>query len=193
MDEPYPFGITDVTPLINKLRASGAQAVFPVSYFNDSLFIIRTMRQQRSTIPLIGGAAGYVIPDFEKGLGEFAEGVLSINTSNYDLAPELTDPFRKRFGDFMEHDAIEYAVALDLVLQAIERAKSAKPRAVTEALHGARFESGWTKAMPGGAVQFDQTGLNTVSVPIMVQWRKKELVTVWPKDVAKASPVWHSQ
>jgi hypothetical protein len=67
--------------------------------------------------------------------------VLSINTSNYDLAPALTDPFRKRFGDFMEHDAIEYAVALDLVLQAIERAKSAKPRAVTEALHGARFES----------------------------------------------------
>jgi hypothetical protein len=32
------------------------------------------------------------------------------------------------------------------------------------------------------------------SVPIMVQWRKKELVTVWPKDVAKASPVWlHSR
>jgi branched-chain amino acid transport system substrate-binding protein len=193
MDEPYPFGITDTAPLINKLRASGAQVVFPVSYFNDSLFIIRTMRQQRSTIPVIGGAAGYVIPDFEKGLGEFAEGVLSINTSNYDLAPALTDRFRKRFGDFMEHDAIDHAVALDVLVQAIERAKSAKPRAVTEALHGARFESGWTKAMPGGAVQFDQTGLNTLSVPIMVQWRNKELVTVWPKDVAKASPVWHSQ
>jgi hypothetical protein len=57
---------------------------------------------------------------------------------------------------------------------------------------GARFEGGWTKAMPGGAVQFDQTGLNTLSVPIMVQWRNKELVTVWPKAVAQASPVWHS-
>jgi branched-chain amino acid transport system substrate-binding protein len=193
MDEPYAFGITDVTPLINKLRASGAQVVFPVSYFNDSLFIIRAMRQQRITIPAIGGAGGYIIPDFEKGLGEFAEDVLSISPSNYDLAPALTDPFRKRFGYFMEHNAIEYGVALDLLLQAIERAKSAKPRAVTEVLHAARFESGWTKAMPGGAVQFDQTGLNTLSVPIMVQWRKKELVTVWPKDVAKASPVWHSQ
>jgi branched-chain amino acid transport system substrate-binding protein len=37
--------------------------------------------------------------------------------------------------------------------------------------------------MPSGVVQFDQTGLNTLSVPIMVQWRNKELVTVWPKDV----------
>jgi hypothetical protein len=61
------------------------------------------------------------------------------------------------------------------------------------ALHGGHFEGGWTKAMPGAAVQFDQTGLNTLSIPIMVQWRKKELVTLWPKDFAKASAVWHSQ
>jgi branched-chain amino acid transport system substrate-binding protein len=172
------------------LRASDAQAVFPLSYLNDSLFIIRTMRQQRITIPAIGGAAGYIIPDFEKGLGEFAEGVLSISPTNYDLAPALTDPFRKRFGYFMVHEAIESAVALYVLVQAIERAKSAKPKAVTEALHGGRFEGGWTKAMPGAAVQFDQTGLNTLLVPIMVQWRKKELVTVWPKGVARAAPVW---
>ena len=190
MDEPYPLGIADATPLIDKLRASGAQAVFPLSYLNDSLFIIRTMRQQRITIPAIGGAAGYIIPDFEKGLGEFAEGVLSISPTNYDLAPALTDPFRKRFGYFMVHEAIESAVALYVLVQAIERAKSAKPKAVTEALHGGRFEDGWTKAMPGGAVQFDQTGLNTLLVPIMVQWRNKELVTVWPKGVARAAPVW---
>jgi branched-chain amino acid transport system substrate-binding protein len=193
MDEPYPLGITDARPLIDKLQASGAQAAFPLSYLNDSLFIVRAMRQRRITMPVIGGAAGYIIPDFEKGLGEFAEDVLSISPTNYDLAPALTDPFRKRFGFFMVHEAIESAVTLDVLVQAIERAKSAKPKAVTEALHGARFEGGWTKALPGGAVQFDQTGLNTLLVPIMVQWRKQELVTVWPKDIAKAPPVWHSQ
>ena len=176
MDEAYPLGITDANPLIN---------------LNDSLFIIRAMRQQHMTIPAIGGAAGYIIPDFEKGLGEFAEAVLSISPTNYDLAPALTDPFRKRFGYFMVHEAIEHAVTLDVVVQAIERAKSAKPKAVTKALHGGRFDGGWTKAMPGGAVQFDQTGLNTLAVPIMVQWRSKELVTVWPRDVARASPRWH--
>src|SRR5262245_31487977 len=193
MDESYPLGINDATRLIDKLRASGAQAVFPLSYLNDSLFIIRAMRQEGITVPVIGGSAGYVIPDFEKALGEFAEAVFSISPTNYDLAPALTDKFRKRFGYFMAHEAIEQAVALDVLVQAIERAKSPKPKAVTEALRGARFDGGWTKASPGGAVQFDQTGLNTLSVPIMVQWRKKELVTVWPKDFAKASAVWHSQ
>jgi hypothetical protein len=58
------------------------------------------------TIPAIGGAAGYVIPDFEKGLGEFAEDVLSISPTNYDLAPALTDLFRKRFGYFMVHEPV---------------------------------------------------------------------------------------
>jgi branched-chain amino acid transport system substrate-binding protein len=192
MDEAYPHGISNAMPLINKLRSSGAQALFPVSYLNDSLFIIRTLRQQQITIPVIGGSGGYVVPDFEKGLGDFAEDVLSISPTNYDLAPELTDRFRKRFGYFMVQEAIEHAVTLDVLVQAIERAKSARPQAVTEALHGARFEGGWTKAMPGGAVQFDQTGLNTLSTPIMVQWRSKELVTVWPKDVAQASSAWHA-
>ena len=55
MDEAYPLGITDVTPLINKLRASNAQIVFPVSYLNDSLLIVRGLRQQRINIPTKNG------------------------------------------------------------------------------------------------------------------------------------------
>jgi branched-chain amino acid transport system substrate-binding protein len=190
MDEAYPLGITDVTPLINKLRASEAQAVFPISYLNDSLQIIRSMRQQKITIAAVGGAAGYVIPDFEKALGEYAEGVLSVNTSNYDLMPELTERFRKRFGYFMVHEALEHAVALDVLAQALSLAKTAEPGALRNALKSTRFDKGWVKAMTGGAVAFDSTGLNTLAVPVMVQWRSKDLVTVWPNGLAKAKAVW---
>jgi branched-chain amino acid transport system substrate-binding protein len=192
MDDAYPLGITDTTPLVNKLRGSGPQAVFPVSYLNDSLLIIRAMRQQKLTIPAIGGAAGYVIPDFEKGLGEFSENVLSINTSNYDLAPDLTERFRKRFGYFMVHEALEHAVCLEVLVQAIKKAKSAKAEDVAGALRGGKFTGGWINGMTGGAVQFDKTGLNALSVPLMLQWRAKDIVTVWPKDVAKSTPVWRT-
>ena len=44
--------------------------------------------------------------------------------------------------------------------------------------------------MTGDAVHFDETGLNKLSVPVMVQWRNKELVTVWPKEVAKGQALW---
>jgi branched-chain amino acid transport system substrate-binding protein len=92
----------------------------------------------------------------------------------------------------MVHEALEHAVCLDVLVQAIEKAKSAKAQDVVAALRGAKFAGGWTKAMPGGAVEFDQTGLNTLSVPIMVQWRNKELVTVWPRDIAKGAAKWQS-
>ena len=189
LDEAYPLGISDVTPMINKLRASGAEMVFPVSYLNDSLLIIRTMRQQRIDMPIVGGAAGYVIPDFAKALGEYAEGILSIAPANYDLAPEFTERYRKRFGAFMVHEALEHAVCMDVLAQALEKGKSTKPEVLREVLSSTHFTEGWAKAMSGGSVKFDATGLNTLAQPVLVQWRKNELVTVFPKALAKANVV----
>ena len=48
--------------------------------------------------------------------------------------------------------------ALDVLVQAIETAKSAQPDALRKALHGTKFDAGWTKTMTGGAVQFDRPG-----------------------------------
>ncbi|SMF65520.1 amino acid/amide ABC transporter substrate-binding protein, HAAT family [Tistlia consotensis] len=190
MDEAYPHGITDVTPLINKLRGSGAQMVFPVSYLNDSLLIIRTMRQQGLTIPAIGGAAGYVIPDFHKGLGELAEGVLSIAPANWDLAPDYTDRFRERFGYFMVHEALEHAVCMGVLREALEKSASRDPQAVREALATGTHNEGWSSVMTGDGVRFDETGLNANAFPVMVQWRDGELRTVHPAKVAKIEPIW---
>jgi len=180
LDEGYPLGITDATPLVAKLRASGAQAVFPVSYLNDSLLIIRSMRQQGLDVPAVGGAAGYVIPDFQRGLGAFAQGVLSIAPSNYDLAPDYTERFRKRFGYFMVHEALEHAVMMDTLARAMDVAGSATPAAIRDALHATTFAEGWAKAMTGGQVRYDAAGLNIHAAPVMVQWSGTELATVWP-------------
>src|SRR5690606_2781283 len=167
MDDAYPLGITDVTPLITKLRGSGAQMVFPVSYLNDSLLIIRTMRQQQIDIPAIGGAAGYVIPDFVKGLGDFSNDVLSVSPANYDRVPEMTNRFRERYGYFMVHEALEHAVCLGVLAEAMDIAKSADPAKVRDTLHKERFDKGWPTAMTG-AVKFDETGRHTLAKPGMV-------------------------
>jgi branched-chain amino acid transport system substrate-binding protein len=185
MDEAYPLGITDVTPLINKLRASRAQMVFPVSYLNDSLLIVRALRQQRINMPIVGGSAGYVIPDFAQALGEYSDGVLSICSANYDLDTEATERYRKRYKAFMVHEAQEHAVAMDVLIQAINGAKSAKPEDISTALRSTTFTQGWAKTMTNGQVKFDETGLNVFAEPVMVQWQNKELVTVWPQKFAK--------
>lgn len=192
MDEAYPLGITDVSPLINQLRRTEAQAVFPVSYLNDSLLIIRNMRQQGINLPTIGGAAGYIIPDFRNGLGELADDVLSISPAAYDQAPEFTERFRERFGYFMVHEAQEHAACMGVLASALEKAGNADPRQLRDVIASETFDEGWATVMSGGKIKFDETGLNIHAVPMMVQWRGDELVTVAPADYAKAEAVWHS-
>ena len=83
-------------------------------------------------------------------------------------------------------------MCLEVLVQSVKKEKSAKAEDVAAALRGAKFTGGWINGMTGGAVQFDQSGLNVLSVPLMVQWRAKDIVTVWPKDIAKSTPVWRS-
>lgn len=192
MDEAYPLGITDVSPLINQLRRSDAQVVFPVSYLNDSLLIVRSMRQQGITIPTIGGAAGYIIPDFRDGLGEMADNVLSISPAAYDQAPDYSERFRERFGYFMVHEAQEHAACMGCLHAALEAAGSADSSAIREQLQTGVFDEGWATVMTGGKVEFDDAGRNIHASPLMVQWRDGELVTVYPKEFAKGDVVWNS-
>lgn len=193
MDEAYPLGITDVSPLVNKLRASGAQMAFPVSYLNDSLLIIRALRQQKIDIPVIGGAAGYIIPDFRKGLGEYADDVLSVAASSGDLLPDVAAKYEAKYGTFMTHEALIHAAALDAVVQAMEKAKSSDPQKVRDALASLDYCEGFARAVPGGCIKFDSTGLNVSSFPVMVQWRGNVPVTVYPPKAAKGKPVWRGK
>lgn len=190
VDEAYPAGIIDATPLINKLRGSGAQIVFPVSYLNDSILIIRTMRLQNIQIPTVGGAAGYVIPDFRTGLGQYTEGVLSVSTASHDMAPAITGQYKAKYGSFAPHDAILYAAAAEALFLAIDMAGSAEPAKVREALTKIKNCDNFAKASPAGCTSFDQSGSAVGAIPVMVQWRGDDLVTVYPPQVAKSKVVW---
>ena len=54
-----------------------------------------------------------------------------------------------------------------------------------QAMRSQTFKDGWAKTMTNGQIKFDESGLNTYAEPVMVQWQKKELVTVWPSKYAK--------
>jgi len=190
LDEAYPLGITDATPLVNKVRVSQADMVFPVSYLNDSMLIIRTMRQQNVTAPMIGGAAGYIIPDFKAALGEYAEGVLSVSTAADDYVPEMREKYEAKHGTIMPHDALLYAAGAEALFLAIDKAGSAAPAKVREALTEIKHCENFAKASPSGCIEFDETGLNAGTFPIMVQWRGDQLVTVYPLEIATQKVLW---
>ncbi|KCB23569.1 ABC transporter substrate-binding protein [Bordetella hinzii] len=190
IDDGYPLGITDVAPLVNKLRRSEAQVVFPVSYFNDGLLIIRTMRQQRINMPVIGGAAGYIVPDFQKGLGEYAEDVFSIAPANYDAVPDIASRYKAKYGMFMAHESLMYGAALQHMVAAVQQAKSTDPDKIRNAVAALKKCDGFSAGIPGGCTAFDDKGLTSTAYPIFVQWRGADLVTVFPESAAKAPARW---
>jgi branched-chain amino acid transport system substrate-binding protein len=193
LDESYPLNLTDAAPLVNKLRASGAELVFPVSYFNDALLIIRTMRQQKLDLPIVGGAAGYIIPDFKKALGEFAENVYSIAPANYDAIPALEERYKAKYGTFMAHESLMYGAAFQHMVKAIDEAKSRDPEKIRDAIAKLKKCDGFAAGLPGGCTAFDANGLTSVAFPVFVQWRGDDIVTVYPPEVAKAHAIWQGK
>src|SRR5689334_18122139 len=88
MFEPYSAGFADAGPLLNKVKASGADMLFSVSYLNDLILIVRTVKQVGLDIAINGGSGGFVVPDFYKNVGKLAEGLLGVAHWNHDVSPD---------------------------------------------------------------------------------------------------------
>ena len=190
LNEGYPSGINDVTSIIQKVKMADPDLVFPVSYFTDAVLIIRSMRQSGLNIPVFGGAAGYVIPEFKDALGEYTDGTLSINTSNYDHYGKWGDAYRKKVGKFMPHEAFEHLVCLYVLVEAVNQAKTDDAEKLGPALHKINMTDMPAAGLPGGGVRFDENGLNVMAFPITAQWQKGEMVSVYPESYAKGKAFW---
>src|SRR5260370_19381029 len=108
MFEPYSAGLTDAGPLINKVKASGANMLFPVSYLNDLILIIRAIKQNGLQIAINGGSGGFVIPHFYQNVRSVAEGLLGVAPWNHGVnadAQRVNEVYKKRYCEFL----FEYA------------------------------------------------------------------------------------
>src|SRR5260221_3604197 len=93
---------------MNEAKASGANARFSVSYLNDLILIIRTIKQVGLNVAINGGSGGFVIPDFYKNVGKLADGLQGVAHWNHDMdahAKKVNDGYKKRTGQFL----FEYA------------------------------------------------------------------------------------
>jgi len=189
MFEPYSAGFADASPLINKVRASGASMLFAVSYLTDLVLIVRTMKQMGVNIPINGGSGGFIIPDFYKNVGKDAEGLVGVAHWNHDMnadAKTVDAAYQKQYGDFIFESQGSLVAQTFMIADALERAASPDPQKVRDALASLDVSKGYAAMAPGGKVKFDQNGKNVYGHPLGVQWQKGNLVTVFPKGEARA-------
>jgi len=187
--EPYSAGFADAGPLINKVKASGADMVFSVSYLNDLILIVRTIKQVGLKIALNGGSGGFVIPDFYKSVGELAEGLLGVAHWNHDSdanAQKVNAEYKKRHGEFLFEYAGGLVAQTFMIADALERAGSTDPQKVRDALSALDVSQGYAAMGPGGKVKFDADGKNIYAHPVGVQWQHADLASVFPKEDARS-------
>ncbi|MGH7118359.1 MAG: ABC transporter substrate-binding protein [Acetobacteraceae bacterium] len=187
--EPYSANFTDAGPLITKVKASGANMLFPVSYLNDLILIIRTIKQAGLKIAINGGSGGFVIPDFYKTVGTLADGLLGVAHWNHDIdanAERVNAVYKKRYGEFLFEYAGGLVAQTFMIADALERAGSADPQKVRNALASLDVSEGYAAMCPGGKVKFGPDGKNVYAHPLGVQWQHGDLATVFPKGDARA-------
>src|SRR5262252_8486587 len=187
--EPYSAGFTDASPLINKVKASGANALFSVSYLNDLILIVRTIKQVGLNVAINGGSGGFVIPDFYKNVGKLADGLLGVAHWNHDVSPDaqaVNAEYQSRYGGFLFEYAGGLVAQTFMIADALERAASVDPQKVRDALATLDVSEGYAAMCPGGRVKFGPDGKNIYAHPVGVQWQRGDLATVFPKEDARA-------
>lgn len=194
--ESYPFDIPDAGPLVTRVARSEAEILFPVSYLQDAILIIETLAARGVDISIFGGGAGYLVPEFQDGLGALSNLTFSVGSWNWDIkhaaSHGISEAYAERTGEpfIHEHAGEGYCMAR-LIGDALERAGAADRDALRDALKATDLAPPHPAAiMPGGRLSFDETGWNHNVHPVMVQWRDGKPRTVYPEEDAAVEPIW---
>jgi branched-chain amino acid transport system substrate-binding protein len=158
-EELHPMGrVKDFLPYATKIRASGAQAVVTGNWGNDLTLLVKAVRDLGVPVKFYtfyGNALGVPATLGEAGVGS----VLAVAEWHPNLgnAPSdaLVAAFRKRYPDPKDdylHARMQ--AMIELLAQAIERAKSTDPAVVARAMEGLELDAaplggvhaGWMRA-----------------------------------------------
>ncbi len=182
----YNNKATDLTPELTKLKALKPDVLAMNSYYNDSMLILRTMRELRFNVAGIFGVRTAALTDakFRKEIGSTVEFVFNSDAGLNEVgakAKAVAAKFQKTFNRPAGVLSLYPYVSVYVLADALERARSTDRAKLRDALAQTNLAD---HPMVGGAIKFDETGQNINASPILVQFQHGNLVTVWPKAFA---------
>ncbi len=186
-----PFEVTDLTTEMTRINSLEPDALVVTGYYNDGLLAARNAEEVGLDVEVVYGIAQgtYDQPQFVADAGDLAE---CFYDSNYHwdasdpAAQEVRDSFESIYGEEMRTSAVLAYQAAYIIADAIERAGSADPAAIRDALAETNYAD---HILPySGPISFDDTGENNVASPVVMQVQDGAVVQVWPTDLAEAEP-----
>ncbi len=194
-DIKYRANSPSLSAEAQRLKSAGADIVLPSSYTSDAILLLRSDNELGYHPPIMAQAAGFQEQSFLTAAGPLADGVMSRSSFALDAIkarpaiPAVNAMFRAKAGKDLNDNTARQVVGLQVMADAIDRAGSAKPADIREALVKTDVDGAQT-IMPWRGVKFDATGQNTEATPVIQQVKDGAYHTVFPTDLAVQAPVW---
>lgn len=186
-----PFEVTDLTTEMTRINSLEPDALVVTGYYNDGLLAARNAEEVGLDVKVVYGIAQgtYDQPQFVADAGDLAECFYDSNyhwDASNPAALAVRDSFQEIYGEEMRTSAVLAYQAMYIIADAIERAGSADPAAIRDALAETNYAD---HILPySGPITFDDTGENEVAKPVVMQVQDGEVVQVWPTNLAESEP-----
>jgi branched-chain amino acid transport system substrate-binding protein len=195
-DIKYRANSPSLSAEVQQLKAANADVLMPSSYTTDGILLIKTMAELGYKPPaIVAQDAGFAEKALYDAVGDKLEGVISRGTFSLDLAAKrpmvgtINDMYKAKSGkDFNDYSSRQF-IALILMADAINRAKSTDGEKIREAL-AATDIPGEQTIMPWKRVKFDEMGQNNDADPVLLQYVGGKFVTIYPPQAAVAEATW---
>ncbi len=197
VDEVYTPGLSDATPLIQRVRSARPEfMLLNSSNVSDSKLLIEKLNEfglGKGRIPLLAPGANIGAPEMLKLLGsEKIEGIIGL-AANWELVKkkELDADLAKRANEpWMTQDTLSTYGSVYLIKDAMERTGSVDKDKVMEAILATNTKTGPADYFCGGSVSFDKDGRRLDAPVALFQWQNAKPLTVYPQADAYAPIKW---
>ena len=203
-DDGYDQFMTDMTPLVQKLKDAKPDVLIAISFINDTILLHRKAKELNFNVPaVIGVSAGHSVPDLKDSLGTAVNGIfvsdLPVLVNPKALRPEVEAAaleFNKRYEKIQHrvpagHAVASFAALWTLFNDVLPKAKSMDPEDVRASALSMDLPPG--SLINGSGLKFsnfDQpndpkdAGQNLLSAIGVWQWQNLAARQVYPKDLA---------
>src|SRR5215831_8182089 len=203
-DEGYDQFMTDMTPLVQKLKDAKPDVLVVISFINDTVLLHRKAKELDFNVPaLIGVSAGHSVPDLKDSISAAVNGLfvsdLPVLVNPNALRPEVqaaSEEFNKRYEKVQRrvpagHAVASFAALWTLFNDVLPKAKSIAPEEVRAAALSMDLPPG--SLINGSGLKFSNfdlpndpkdAGQNIRSSIGVWQWQNMAARQVYPKDLA---------
>jgi branched-chain amino acid transport system substrate-binding protein len=188
--------LTDAIPVAVAIRDANPDIIFlGATSFDDSVGIVRALNATRVKKLALGNGAQFVTPQFLDALGaQGAEGLMTTQGTAITKDPyaqKFLERFQKRTGErWTVHDTTSVYSETWILKAALEKAASADPKKVRDALASINITTPPPTAFNGVAIKYNKSGQNPDAPTFILQWQNGLPVLVSPAEFAVAPLKW---